>query len=501
MLCRIKLTHAFFLILVSLLVPVANARTWNTKTGTHQVEAEFVEYKSGKVKLKKDNGKFVTVPMDILSDDDQDWVRAELKRQKKAKNSGSQDKNKKAAGQPNSSNQWHQWRGPNRDGKATDSDLLSDWDDREPPLLWTANGLGSGHSSVAISDGKIFTMGIVAGGCHLIALDAADGSQLWTAPVGGGDNVSCTPTVDGDLVYGLSFDGDLVCARVENGEEVWRKSFTEDFRGQMMSQWGYAESPLVDGDRLICTPGGNGGVMVALDKRTGKGIWSTPFPDEIRTGGKEGAGYSSIVVSEGGGRRQYIQLVGRGLIGVATDNGQLLWTYGKIANDTANIPTPVVQGDYVFCSTGYQTGAALLRLKRKGKGVTANEVYFLPHNILQNHHGGMIMIGDHIYCGHGHNKGLPVCIEWRTGDDAWRLPGRGPGGGSAAVSYADGHLYFRYEDGVMALIEATPDEYRLKGSFRIASRHGKSWPHPVIADGRLYLRDQHELHCYDLRQK
>lgn len=497
MLCQFKPAHAFFLILVALLVSAVDARTWTTKKGNHKVEAEFVEYKSGQVKLKKEDGRVVSVPMSVLSDEDQDWVRAELKRRRKAEKESA---SKQTVKQPVESSEWYQWRGPNRDGKSVDSNLLSDWDSSEPPLLWTAEGLGKGHSSVALSDGKIFTMGIIDGQSRLIALDAKDGSHLWSTRVGGGDDVSCTPTVDNDLVYGLSFDGDLVCARVEDGEEVWRKSFTRDFQGQMMSQWGYAESPLIDGDRLICTPGGNAGVMVALDKRTGKGIWSTTFPAEIRTRGREGAGYSSIVISEGGGRRQYIQLVGRGLIGVAANNGQLLWNYGRIANDTANIPTPVVQGNYIFCSTGYQTGSALLQLKKSGNGVSANEVYFLPHDSLQNHHGGMIMIGNHIYCGHGHNQGFPVCIEWRTGDDAWR-PGRGPGSGSAAVSYADGHLYFRYENGVMALIEATPDEYRLKGSFQIASRNGKSWPHPVIADGKLYLRDQDELHCYDLRQQ
>lgn len=267
----------------------------------------------------------------------------------------------------------------------------------------------------------------------------------------------------------------------------------------MMSGWGYAESPLIDGDKLICTPGGNQAMMVALDKRTGEPIWRTEVPD-LGSRGKDGAGYSSPVVSNGAGVRQYVQLVGRGLIGVSADDGRLLWAYNRIANDTANIPTPISTGDYVFTSTGYQTGAALLRLRRGQSGVTADEVYFLDHTKLQNHHGGMIQIGECLYCGHGHNAGFPLCIHLPTGRDVWR-PGRGPGSKSAAVSYADGHLYFRYEDATMALVEATPDEYRLKGTFQIASHNAESWPHPVISGGRLYLRDQDELHCYDLRKK
>ena len=240
-------------------------------------------------------------------------------------------------------------------------------------------------------------------------------------------------------------------------------------------------------------------VDAALDKQTGRPLWTTPLPGDAGDRGKEGAGYSSIVVSTVGGVRQYVQLVGKGLIGVAADSGRLLWGYNRIANDTANIPTPITRGNYVFCSTGYQTGAALLQVSGAGGQVSAEEVYFLDHTQLQNHHGGMLLVGDYVYCDHGHNKEFPVCIELATGRTVWG-PERGPGGGSAAVAYADGHLYFRYEDGIMALTEGTPEGYNLKGQFRIASRHDKSWPHPVIVNGRLYLRDQHQLHCYDIRK-
>lgn len=197
--------------------------------------------------------------------------------------------------------------------------------------------------------------------------------------------------------------------------------------------------------------------------------------------------------------KQYIQLTGRGVMSVDARDGKVLWTYNKVANGTANIPTPIVDGDYVFCSSGYGTGAALLKLSKTGDGTKADEVYFLKADELQNHHGGMIHIGKYVFCGHGHNNGLPMCIDMMTGQRLWEKE-RGAGTGSAAVVYADGHLYFRYEDGEMALIEANPEKYVLKSHFRLHSVKGKSWPHPVIADGKLYIRDQDTLLCYNLRK-
>ena len=395
---------------------------------------------------------------------------------------------------------WPQWRGPQRTGISEETGLLSSWPEGGPPLAWRVQGLGQGFSSVAVVDGRILTLGKFGAETKLLALKDSDGSLLWSTTVGGGGSPNCTPTVDGKLVYALSHGGDLLCAEIETGREVWRKNFGKDFGGQMMSGWGYSESPLVDGDRLICTPGSLRAMIASLDKRTGEVIWTTPMPEEIGTRGRDGAGYSSIVVGEGAGVRQYVQLVGRGLIAVDAATGKMLWTYNKIANGTANIPTPIVAGDYVFCSSGYGTGSALLKLERGAAGqIEVREEYFKAGNDLQNHHGGMILLGDHIYLGHGHNNGFPVCIELRTGKDGWR-PGRGPGNGSAAIAYADGHFYFRYENAIMALIEANPNEYKLKGTFEIAAKNGSSWPHPVIANGKLYLRDQHELLCYDIRQ-
>jgi outer membrane protein assembly factor BamB len=288
--------------------------------------------------------------------------------------------------------------------------------------------------------------------------------------------------------------GNLSCLKVSDGSIVWQKEFKKDFAGKMMSGWDYSESPLVDGDKLVCTPGGKESALIALNKMTGETIWKCQPPVD------SGAGYASIVVATVGGVRQYITLLGPqlGLVGVDANTGKFLWNYKKIANGTANIPTALVKDDFIFTSTGYGTGAALLQLIPKENGTDVKEVYFLKGNQLQNHHGGMIMLGDYIYGGHGHNAGLPFCLEWKTGKFAWE-PQRGPGGGSAAVLYADGHLYFRYESGTMALVEASSKGYTLKSSFKVPIG-GNGWPHPVIHDGKLYLRGSDQVLCYDIKQ-
>lgn len=395
--------------------------------------------------------------------------------------------------------EWPQWRGPGRDGISAEKGLLDHWPEEGPPLVWKVEGLGEGFSSVAIADGKIFTMGSSGDGVRLIARSVKDGQELWATPVADGSAPNSTPTVDGDLVFCLSHSGELACVKTDNGEVVWKTNFVQDFGGGVPG-WGYSESPLVDGDRLIATPGSADAGIVAFDKRTGEIVWKAKLPQSIAGGGHGGAGYASVVISHGGGIKQYVQLMGGGAIGVAADTGRVLWEYPRIANGTANIPTPLIEGDFVFCSSGYGTGAALLQLSPKGDGVQAKELYFLSGDQMQNHHGGMILRDGYIYCGHGHNQGFPICIKMQTGKAAWG-PSRGPGGGSAAVVYADGHFYFRYEDGIMALVEATPEKFVLKGKFEIASKLGQSWPHPVIAAGKLYLRDQDVLLCYDIRKK
>lgn len=393
---------------------------------------------------------------------------------------------------------WPSWRGPNRDGISKETGLLASWDEGGPPLVWKAQGLGGGYASVIVVKGRIFTTGTEQGQTTVVALDLKSGKKLWSAPVGSGGGPNCTPTYDDGLVYALSKKGDLVCLDAETGDLKWRKNFPRDFGGKMMSGWGYSESPLIDGDRLICTPGAKDAAMAALNKKTGETIWKTSI-DDLGRRGRDGAGYSSIVVAEVGKIRQYVQLMGRGLIAVNAKDGRFLWNYNRIANGTANIPTPIVKDNFVFCSSGYGAGAALLKLTAKGDGVEAEEVYFQPGNKLQNHHGGMICVGDYIYFGHGHNKGFPICVNMLSGKVAW-FKGRGPGSGSAAIVYAEGRLYFRYQSGDMALIEATPEGYREHGTFKIPKSSGPSWPHPVVSGGKLFLRAQDVLFCYDIKK-
>jgi len=403
-----------------------------------------------------------------------------------------------AADAPKSS-EWHQWRGPNRDGISPEKSLLREWPAEGPKLAWRVEGLGGAFSSVAVSDGMIFTMGNRNGATFLIGLNAADGAEVWATRVGDGDRPNCTPTVDGDLVYAVGFNGDLLCARAKNGEEVWRVNFGRDFGGKMMSGWGYSESPLVDGNLLVCTPGASDAMIAALDKRTGQKLWTTAIPAETGPKGQDGAGYSSIVIGKLGGTKQYVQLVGRGLIGVNAKTGKLIWGYNKIANGTANVPTPIIRDDLVFCSSGYNDGGTALLKVSGATSSSVQELYYFPDRKLQNHHGGMILLGDFVYMGHGHNQGFPICVDLRSGETAW-APGRGPGKGSAAISYADERLYFRYEDGTMALLEATPSQYQLKGQFELPSKLDRSWSHPAISGGKLYLRDQDVLLCYDIRR-
>jgi outer membrane protein assembly factor BamB len=399
---------------------------------------------------------------------------------------------------------WPQWRGLHRDGISDETGLNHKWGEEGPPLAWKVSGLGGGFASISIAGDKIFTMGDREKEQFVEALDRADGHMLWSTKISDAWKDKnylgprCTPTISDGRAYAVGTYGDLVCLDCNDGKILWRKNFEKDFGGKMMSGWGFSESPLVDGDKLVCTPGGAEAGLVALDKKTGAEIWRSKIP-VFGESGKDGAAYSSIVISEGAGVRQYVQLMGRGVVSVDAKTGKFLWGYNKIANKTANIPTPIINGDEVFCSTGYGTGAALLKLHKTSDGVEAEEIYFLDAKTLQNHHGGMVLVGDYLYGGTGHNNGFPICVEWSTGKVKWN-GGRGPGSNSAAVVYADGYFYLRYQNGVVAQIKATPDSYQLEGQFQIPDNERPSWPHPVILSGKLYLREQDMLYCYDLKK-
>lgn len=351
-------------------------------------------------------------------------------------------------------------------------------------------------------------MGDLEDGQHVFALKEDGGEILWKTKVGpihedeyGGPR--STPTTDGDLIYMTNTEGDVICLEAASGKEVWRVSMTENYESYLMKamgsyDWKYAESPLVDGDQVVVTPGHIRAVMVALNKKTGEEIWMTRG-GRIGPLGSDGAAYSSIVVTEIAGVRQYVQLVGRGVIGVDAATGEMLWSYNRVANDIANIATPIVTGNHVFASTGYGTGAALLEISRNEETEEweAREVYFLEADTLQNHHGGLILDQGTIYTGSGHNKGFPVAVAFDSGEVAWG-PIRNDGQSSAAITYADGRVYFRYQNGLMILVEANPEEYIEHGSFPIPDAKKPSWSHPVVANGKLYLREQDNLFSYDI---
>jgi len=403
---------------------------------------------------------------------------------------------------------WPGWRGPHRDARSAETGLLREWPEGGPPLVWKTAGIGAGYSSLAVVTGRIYTLGDVGEDQMALALSAEDGRPLWRARLTGAfkdqfPGPRSTPTVGGGRVYAMTSDGTVVALAAEDGSVLWRVSLPGTFGGFVMQaragfDWRFSESPLLDGDRLIVTPGTRDAGLAALDAETGKELWRTRLPEDLGEKGLDGAGYSSAVPSEAGGVRQYVQLLGRGLVGVEAETGRFLWSYNRLANRVANIPTPLVSADYVFSSTGYPSGgSALLKLRRDGEAFRAEEVYFLPPETLQNHHGQMVLHDGHVYLGEGLNRGFPVCVEMSTGRFVWG-PLRNRGQNSAAVLFADGHLYLRYQNGRMILAEASPEGYREKGSFMIPEVSAPSWSHPVIANGRLYLREQGNLFVYDV---
>jgi outer membrane protein assembly factor BamB len=398
---------------------------------------------------------------------------------------------------------WTQWRGPKRDGRAEEPALNLDWGKQPPKHLWTITGMGQGYASLSTADHRIYTTGNFPDGQSVVCIDLENQKQVWRTPLTDGPpdhdykGSRCTPTLDGDRLYVVTSDGQIACLKTANGETVWARKFQSDWNGSLMSGWGFSESPLVDGERVICTPGGSQAMMVALDKMTGNEIWKAAVPYEGERG-KDGAGYSSIVISNAGGIKQYVQMIGHGLIGVRAEDGKLLWGYDKVANPTANIPTPICTGDYVFASTGYGTGACLLRLTKFKDGIKPKEEYFLNAKTFQNHHGGMILDGDYVYAGHQHGRGWPICVHLKTGKVRWGGDIRPAGEGSAAITAVNHQLIFRYQDGTLALIDADPKGYRLKGTFKPEYQERESWSHPVVSNGKLYLREQDKLMCYQL---
>ncbi len=387
---------------------------------------------------------------------------------------------------------WPQWRGAERTEICTETGLLKSWPEGGPKLVWKVANLGPGYSGVSIVGDRIYTMGDGSEATEVHALDAATGQIVWSTktgkPGGGGGypGPRCTPTVDGDRLYALSQDGELVGLERATGKELWRKNLKRDFGGKMMSGWGYSESPLVDGDLLICTPGGEQGTLLALNKLTGEKVWQS---DDI----KENAAYSSAIVVTIAGVRQYIQVTDASVFGVAAKTGKLLWR-GPAQGKVAVIPTPIFADDQVFVACGYGVGCRSFRISKDGDGFKAEKAY--ENKVMVNHHGGVVKLGENLY-GYSDGKGW-TCQNFKTGEAVWQEREKL---GKGAILCADGMLLCRGEDkGTMVLIEASPNGWNEKGRFEQPDRSDKkAWPHPVIANGRLYLRDQGLLLCYDVK--
>jgi outer membrane protein assembly factor BamB len=401
---------------------------------------------------------------------------------------------------------WPTFRGPGRTGVAPDTGLLKKWPEEGPKLVWEAKGAGRGYASPAIAQGKLITIGDTLSGAddkdeYLTCFDLKSGELLWKSKTGAQykeqrmddwNSPRSTPTIDGEHVYVITPGGALICCQVADGKEVWRKDLKKEFGGGKADGWGYSESPTVDGDWVLCTPGKEKATMVALNKKTGDTIWTAA------RSGDTGAGHASIVISNAGGVKTYVNTTGSGVFGVRASDGKVMWTHDFGARITAVIPTVILKEDFIFVPVGYKKGGALLKQVPGDAGEMKVEEVYGFQTKLANKHGGVVLIGDYVY-GDSDDSGNPYCAEVKTGAIKWTE--RGPAGrGSIAVTAADGCLYMRCQDGTMALVEASPEAYKVLSTFKIpGSGKRPSWSHPVIDNGKLYLREGDSILCYDIK--
>jgi outer membrane protein assembly factor BamB len=392
---------------------------------------------------------------------------------------------------------WPQWRGPQRNGISAETGLLAEWPKEGPRLVWQIKDIGSGYSTPSVVGDRLYLLSSQGTNDEFVqALDAKDGKQVWSQRIGKVGNPNqqpnypaarSTPTVDGELLFAFGSDGDLACLDRATGKVRWQKNVRQDYGGQP-GIWAYSESPLIDGEAVVCTPGGSNATLVALSKKTGELIWKCAVP------GDEQAAYSSALVIEAGGVRQYIQMVQKALVGVEAKTGKLLWRYNRTAKGSpAVIPTPVADGDFIY-SGGAMAGGGGVRLKASGGAFEAEQVYFSPK--LPTSVGGAVKVGEYLY---GTSAAGLLCLEFTTGTVKWDDRSIG----AASLCCADGRLYLHGENGEVALVEATPEAYHEKGRFKPTDPPdrgaSKAWAYPVIADGRLYIRDIGTLWCYDVK--
>ena len=416
-----------------------------------------------------------------------------------------------------SAEDWPQWQGPGRNAVSKETGLLKEWPKDGPPLAWKVKGLGGGYSGPSIAAGRIFGMSNRGDDEVVWALSEPDGKELWATRLGpalkqswpqGKEGPGCTPTIDGERLYVEGLAGDVACLQVQDGKVLWQRSLQKDFGGSLPT-WSYRESPLVDGDKVVCTPGGEDATLAALDKMTGKTIWKSQLPGSPGgdSGGlgafsKSGAAYASAIVFDFQGQRQYAQFTATALIGVAASDGKVLWRYDRPANShKINCSTPLYYDGQVLAASAYDAGGGLVKLSKDANGgVKAEEVWFSRK--MQNHHGGMILLDGSLYGANGGNEGgYLICLDFKTGNVLWdERDDAGHRAPKGSLALADGRLYYRTEKGAMLLIEPSPKQYIERGRFDQPDRTRQpAWTHPVIANGKLYLRDQDVLLCYDVK--
>jgi len=393
---------------------------------------------------------------------------------------------------------WPQWRGPDRNGVSAETGLLKEWPQGGPKLLWELKGIGSGYSTPAVVGERLFLLSNEGLQNEFVqALTMRDGKRIWSTRLGNVGNpkqnpnfpaARSTPTVDGELLYALGSDGDLACLETASGKVRWQKNLRKEFGGKP-GDWAYSESPLIDGNTLVCTPGGSEATLVALNKTTGEVIWKCAVP------GGDDAAYSSAIVVVAAGSKEYVQVLKKGIVGVDTKSGKFLWRYDKIASRYgANIPSPVADQGYIY-SAGAGTGGALIQLKNEGGSIQPDQIYFSPK--LPTAIGGAVKLGDVLY---GTTGEALVCVGFKSGDIKWQDRALG----AASLCYADGRLYLHGENGQVALVEPSSDGYHEKGRFtppdqpKRLNDMEKAWAYPVVADGKLFLRDRGVLWCYDV---
>jgi len=411
---------------------------------------------------------------------------------------------------------WPQWQGPDRTAISKEQGLLKEWPQNGPAMIWKIKGLGGGDAAPSIATGRIYGMGHRGEDEVVWALSETDGKEIWVTRIApalkqklpqGKEGPGCTPTVDGDFLYVEGLDGDVDCLQAKDGKIVWHLNLQKDFGGHLPT-WSFRESPLIDGNKVIVTPGGPDAILVALDKSTGKTIWKSQLPTTSESaenqgngsrgfgGGSGGAAYSSPIACDFEGQREYVQLTAKALIGVAAADGKFLWSYKKSANNYGiNCATPIYHDGMVFAASAYGAGGGLVKLSKDTNGaVKANEVFFSKK--MQNHHGGIILYENCLYGANGGNEGGSlVCLDFQTGKVLW--DSRDSAGDKAAkgsLTFADDRLYYRTEGGTVYLIEPSSKEYIERGHFEQPDRTQlPAWSHPVIANGKLYIRDQDAL--------